>query len=229
MRVKKHKLAIEYIDWWKSDIGRKKRVKNGPLLGENIRAIICGPSDSGKTTVMLAMLISKNGLRYKNVYVYSKSLEQEKYQFLKKILNGIPQIGYHEFSNNQEVIPPDKILQNSVMIFDDISTENQAIVREYFSRGRHKGVDVFYICHSYARISKHNLRDNANNLFLMKMDDKNLHHVYASHVNGDMTFEKFREICRFCWRDDYSFLLIDKGSKIDEGRYRKCFNEFILL
>ena len=40
-----------------------------------VRAVICGPSGYGKTNVLLSLLESPNGLRFENVYVYSKSLQ----------------------------------------------------------------------------------------------------------------------------------------------------------
>ncbi|KYQ48820.1 hypothetical protein ALC60_12125 [Trachymyrmex zeteki] len=38
--------------------------------------------------------------------------------------------------------------------------------------GRHAHVDCFYLCQTYAKISKHLIRDNANLLILFKQDKK---------------------------------------------------------
>jgi len=54
--------------------------KHGNMLPIFIRRTICGPSKSnrfacGKTNVFISLLESPYGIRFKNVYVYSKSLQ----------------------------------------------------------------------------------------------------------------------------------------------------------
>ena len=50
--------------------------KHGNMLPNSIRGIICGPSNCGKTNVLISLLESPHGVRFENVYVYSKSLQQ---------------------------------------------------------------------------------------------------------------------------------------------------------
>ena len=55
----------------------------------------------------------------------------------------------------------------------------------------------------------------------------NLKRVYDDHVNTDVTFIEFKDLCVKCWkRDKYNFILIDKASAYDDGRYRKNFDGF---
>lgn len=202
--------------------------KHGDLLPSSIRCIITGSSNSGKTNVILNLLKNENGLRFENVYVYSKSLLQPKYEFLRQILKPIKELGYYEFNENEQVISPCKAKNNSVFIFDDIMCDKQAKIQEFFSRGRHNGVDSFYLSQTYARIPKHLIRDNVNLLVLFKLDDLNLKHVYDDHVTTDMPIQKFKEMCSLCWSNDrYGFLVIDKDSELNEGRYRKGFDAYI--
>lgn len=96
--------------------------------------------------------------------------------------------------------------------------------------GRHNCVDCFYLSQTYARISKHLVRDNANFLIIFKQDDKNLRHIYNDHVNTDMVFEQFKALCTECWRENkYGFLVISKDDDIADGRYRKGFDAYIKL
>ena len=74
------KLPVENFD-----VGHEKKIKrHGDLLPDSIRAIFCGPSNCGKTISLLALITHPNGIRFENVYVYSKSLNQPKYEFLKE-------------------------------------------------------------------------------------------------------------------------------------------------
>ena len=66
--------------------------RHGPLLPNSIRAVFCGPSACGKTNALISLIIHPNGLKFENVYVYSKSLNQPKYEFLKELLTPIDEI-----------------------------------------------------------------------------------------------------------------------------------------
>ena len=55
------------------------------MLPPSIRCIICGPSGCGKTNLLLNFLLSKGFLRFDRLHLYSKSLGQDKYQFLCRI------------------------------------------------------------------------------------------------------------------------------------------------
>ena len=52
--------------------------------------------------------------------------------------------------------------------------------------GRHRLIDCFYLCQTYAQIPKHLIRDNLNFLVLFRQDEMNLKHIYGDHVNTDM-------------------------------------------
>lgn len=212
------------------DFGKEKRKKrHGELLPDSIRAVFCGPSNCGKTNSLLALITHPNGLRFENLYVYSKSLNQPKYQFLKEVLEPIEGVSYLPFSEHETVVSPDEALPNSIMIFDDVACEKQDNVRAFFCMGRHKSVDSFYLCQSYAHIGKHLIRDNVNLLVIYRQDDVNLKHIYEDHVNTDLTFSEFRNLCSECWKKDkYGFIVIDKDREINDGRYRKGFDCFAI-
>jgi len=98
--------------------------RHGYLLPNTVRALVCGLSNCGKTNAVLALITHPNGLRFENVYVYCKSLQQPKYQFLEKLLKRVPGVGYFPFHSHEVVIPPNKARKNSLMLFDDIATSN---------------------------------------------------------------------------------------------------------
>ena len=66
-------------------------------------------------------------------------------------------------------------------------------------------------------------------LIIFRQDELNLKHVYEDHVNTDMSWNRFRELCSKCWNRDhkYSYLVIDKEKDIKDGRYRRGFDVFI--
>lgn len=201
--------------------------RHGNLLPNTIRAIFAGPSNCGKTNVMLSLLIDINGLKFNNVYLYSKSLYQPKYQFLEKVLRNVSDMKYFPYKENDAVLDPNEVRENSIFIFDDVACDKQNKIREYFCMGRHKAVDCFYLCQTYTKIPKHLIRDNCNLIVLFKQDDMNLRHAYEDHVGTDMSFEDFKSICGECWLEKFGFLVIDKDSDVEAGRYRKGFDIYI--
>lgn len=96
--------------------------------------------------------------------------------------------------------------------------------------GRHKRIDCFYLSQSYAHIPKHIIRENTNFLILFKQDVTSLKHISNYfNISSDMTFDEFRTICNDIWENKYDFLVIDYESNVNNGRYCKCFDQFIQI
>lgn len=204
--------------------------RHSDLLPSLVRGIITGSSGCGKTNALLCLIEHPLGIKFENIYIYTKSIFQPKYQYLKKIIDSIPEIGFYEFSTPEDILPPSQIKPNSIVIFDDISTKTpNHIIQEYFAMGRHNLLDVFFICQTYSSIPKQLIRDNANLLILFKQDGKNLRHVFDNHVSPDMSFEEFSALCNACWKNKHDFLVLNKDRDIKEGRYIANFNSKIIL
>lgn len=205
--------------------------RHSALLPNSIRCIISGPSNCGKTNLLINLIVSANGLKFENVYVYSKTLWQPKYEYLKKLFRPLRGVEYHEFSSSDELMEPKDIKPNSIIVFDDVICEkNQDIIRQYYSLGRHRSVDSFYLTTTYARVGKHLIRDNCNLLLFFRQDDLNLRHIFNDMgVGCHMRFDQFQTFCFECWRDRYGFVVIDLDSEVDCGRYRKGFSDYLIL
>jgi len=124
----------------------------GELFPNTIRSLVLGSSGCGKTNLMYFLLVNENGLRFENVYIYSKTLEQPKYKLLKRIIDDIDGINIFTFFENDKVIPPEEV-RFSIFNLDDVIGEHQNVIRDYFSRGRHNKIDIFYLAQSYSKVS----------------------------------------------------------------------------
>ena len=86
---------------WKKESTRH----NSPLLPDNIRGLICGSSNCGKTTLILNLLINPGWLDYNHLFVFGKSLHQKEYQILRKGLEvGLSKEQLANLFKNQESI-----------------------------------------------------------------------------------------------------------------------------
>lgn len=77
--------------------------KNNPELPQSIRGIIVGKSGSGKTNLLINLLLKKDILDYDNLMIYGKSLFQGEYKLLKK-LEELPKDGVLKLFQNQKII-----------------------------------------------------------------------------------------------------------------------------
>ena len=210
------------------------------LLPASIRAVICGPSNCGKTNLMMNLLLSQGTdgeslLNYQKVYIYSTSLGQDKYRFLKEFADSLKtKIGKTIFefcSSSDTIIPVEQLTkqaaqQRTLFVFDDCMLEKQEPIEKYFSQGRHGNADCFYLCQSFYKIPKRVIRENANLIILFRQDMRNLRQLYDAYVTCDMDFKDFLHFMEHCWnKSDYSFAVLDLTSASDSGRYRCGFDE----
>lgn len=209
----------------------KKTERHSALLPNNLRCIIAGSSGCGKTNVLISLIESEHGLKFENLYLYSKTLDQDKYKYLCELLRSIKEIGCYTFSGSENVNDPNLLKKNSLIVFDDVINDreiNKTAVRNIFTLGRHRCLDVIYLVQSYTKLNKHLIRDNCNFIILFRQDDLNLKHVYSDFgVNADMKFEQFRKLCLECWREPFSFVCISLEHQVNSGRYRKNFDQYL--
>lgn len=227
MKIEKQKFSLPITNH--DEIIEDTKIKKHGVLfgGDSKRGLLIGSSGSGKTNVMLSLLEHPNGLRFENIYLYAKSLYQPKYEYLRMLMKSLPEIGYFEYSDGDDVIAPEEIKPNSVIVFDDVQCSNHDKIKSYYCFGRHKNTDVFYQAQTYSAIPKQLVRDNVNLLIVLQQDVTNLKHIFEDHVNVDLSFKDFQDMCAVCWKDKYGFLVIDKDCRKDEGRYRMGFDNFI--
>ena len=84
--------------------GKKSR-DNNPFLPSNIRGLIVGKSNCGKTTLLINLLLQPGWLDYNHLYVYGKILHQREYKILKKgFESGLSKEQISNIFKNQEDI-----------------------------------------------------------------------------------------------------------------------------
>lgn len=231
IRIKQHQtvLPVVNLDCLDDKYEFEKKRKHGDLFPNSCRFIFAGPSGCGKSNALMSLIFDLNGLNFENVYIYSKSLYQPKYQILEQILHEVPGVNYFPFKENAEIAEPNDVETNSIFIFDDVIGENQDKIKSYYAMGRHKSIDVAFLCQTYVAIKKHIIRDNTNILVIFKQDDVNLKHIFDEHVSPDMTYDEFKKVCGLCWNNNFGFLVIVKDFDLNNGRYRMGFDKYIVL
>src|SRR5436190_8868460 len=136
---------VDNFDVLTGDNIKSKDGKHGTLLPNTVRCIVSGPSNVGKTNVVFNLIVNPKGLRFNNIYIFSKSLGQPKYQLLDKVLTDVEEINFFKFSSSDSIMQPSEALPHSVFIFDDVSSENHQVIQSYFTMERHYHIDSIYI------------------------------------------------------------------------------------
>src|SRR5918995_3029896 len=61
----------------------KKTKNHSSIFPESFRCLIIGQSGSGKTALLMRMLLQENILDYNKLFVFGRSLHQPEYQIIK--------------------------------------------------------------------------------------------------------------------------------------------------
>jgi ABC-type cobalamin/Fe3+-siderophores transport system ATPase subunit len=181
--------------------------KHAPFFPKNIFCIIAGSTGCGKTNLLLNLLLEEGYLDYGSLYVYCSTLYQPAYTHLKKrceemetnfkkTYNKNIKIGhfFEDSGDNKKestIVDPKDLNPkiSHVIVFDDVMLSDQTKIKEYFCKGRHNNVNIFYLCQSLHKVGKHCIRDNANIFILFHQDDKALKYFHETYVSGDMDFK----------------------------------------
>ena len=205
--------------------------KHSNLFPTNIFCVVAGSTGSGKTNLLVDLLKSGSKLNYHDVYIYTTTLYQPAYEHLKEYYGNMEKmIKYqtgqtvkiaHFLDPDEELVNPESLDKNKnhIMIFDDVLHKDQKQIKDYFCRGRHNNVNVFYLVQSLHAIAKHCIRQNANIFILFHQDKKTLKYFHETHCSGDMDFKEFEAFCNLAWTKKHGFVVINLWDDAYCGRY----------
>ena len=80
--------------------------------------------------------------------------------------------------------------KGSVVVFDDmLGARNSSQIDEFFTRGRHEKLDVYYISQSYFGLPKQSIRNNSDRLTLFKQTLRDVQSMYYDIGAFDMIYD----------------------------------------
>jgi len=195
-----------------------------PMFPNIMRCGIFGPSGCGKTNVLMTILLHHEPLA--SIYLCSRTAFQEKYRKLEDLVNsynlGKNKINFVKLTPDN-LIEPENVDEGASVIFDDVLTEGQDKIANFFLRGRHRKISCFYLAQSYTKIPKKSgIRENFNYLIIFRQDTVNLRQLYNEYITG-VDFQKFKNLCDKCWNLQYGFLVVDT----ENGTFKQKFDHVI--
>jgi len=203
------------------------------LLPIPLRCLIVGSSGSGKTNLLLNFIYNNNGIPFKHLYVFSRSIEQPAYADLRKHYEKVEKIIgsqiAHFYSNCNELLPLDECKNNSLAVFDDCVLDEQSKLKDYFIRGRHKHISCIYLSQNYSLVDMQVIRNNVNFLCIFKQNKHYTKRIYDDFIGSDMDFERFETMCNNCWSKPFGFISINVNKKTNDGKFRSMLKDVITV
>ena len=197
--------------------------------------IVCGPSlHQPIYNVMnkgFSVNLSKNQVR--NLFK-KQELIKEDYRDIDEIFENNELIGdggvNAEFIDDVDLIPDPSEFDESkknVLVLDDVLLGPQNKIEDMYTRGRHNGIDTFYLAQNYFKLPRQTIRENANFIVLFPQDMKNLNHIYNDHCSGDgISCNQFHDFCSSVWRSGkHKYVILDLTRDVDHGKYRTSLQD----
>ena len=100
-----------------------------------------------------------------------------------------------------------------------LGARNSSQIDEFFARGRHEDLDVYYISWSCFGLPRQSIRKNSYRLILFKQTLRVVQNMYYDIGGYDMLYSEFKEMCHKAWSKKFKYLCIDMTKK-KEGKYR---------
>ena len=180
------------------------------VANETNRTLIVGPSFCGKTHLLLNKLrLIRLEDPEKQIRIITRSPEQ--YENID--MQGI---------EVEENVGDLEEYRGCCVVIDDMLDSNQKLIDPFFTRGRHKSCDVYYLCQSYFDAPKKTVRNNSNIIILFQQTLKDVEHIHRDISGFDMSYEEFKSLCREAWNEKFNYLLINRLEDKNGSRYRIC-------
>ena len=112
--------------------------------------------------------------------------------------------------------------KNCCVVFDDMLESNQKLIDPFFTRGRHNLCDVYYLSQSYFDVPKRTIRMNSNIIILFRQNLRDVEHIYRNIAGFDMSYDKFKVLCREAWKENYNYLEINMLEDKNESKNKIC-------
>ena len=210
-----------------------------PLLPKHpFRMIICGSSGCGKSNLLLSLI--KDKLVFEKLHIYSKHLDQGKYQYIKDFYDtqdglikdkyGIDFKTIEHFENNLDEMVECSDLNKSyknLIIVDDFplpTPKEKKTIDELYTSCRHKNTSIIFIGQMYFRISR-NIRLNLSHLCIFNNNNNKELMMLHQELGCNLNLREFRKLYNGILNEKYKFLSIFNEDDT-ESKYRDGFEVF---
>ena len=131
---------------------------------------------------------------------------------------------YPNYTTSSEIKSINKY-KGSVVIFDDmLGARNSSRIDEFFTRGKHGDLDVYFNSESYFGLPRQSIRNNKYRLILFVQTLRDVRSMYYDIGPYNMKYDEFKEMCEKTWSERFNYFCKDMAKNKNEGKNR-IFNK----
>ena len=98
---------------------------------------------------------------------------------------------YPNYKTSTEIKPINKYKGSVVISNDMLGAKNISQKKEFFTRGRHEGLDVYYISQSHFALPRQSITKNSDRLILFKLTLREVQSMYQDIGAFDLIYDEF--------------------------------------
>ena len=119
----------------------------------------------------------------RNIYIITKSPPEQSSNSKIKI------------KDISDEIKPPKEYEKATIVFDDVlGSSNSKYLDQFFIRGRHNNLDIYYLSQFYFDLPERTIRNNSDKIFLLNQTLKDIENIYRDVVGYDMSYDEIKEL-----------------------------------
>jgi predicted AAA+ superfamily ATPase len=215
---------------------KKKQNKiNHPIGDPPFSLLVIGPSRSGKTNVILNLLVKWYSKAFDDIYLFSESAYEPSSGWMLMMERGIVDpknvIDSHKLLDKgiEAIIEKQKAdtsKENHVLvILDDIAKEAKSSknLESLYSRGRHFRISTVVLSQKFKDVAPAN-RNNANSVILYRPQQTMELESIAEAFAGLMPKDEFKQMIKDVTKEKYAFLFVNQLEPDENKKFRKNFD-----
>jgi len=209
------------------------------------RFLICGAGQTGKTTLLLALLTKPEFYRdYFDLFILvSPNIKHAQWEKALKTLGDRANC-YEDFSPSTEASIKERLQENNqvktkdgelcakkiLIVFDDMIDDkrlvNSAFLTTLFTRGRHYCTSVVFSTQLYVNFPLRLRKQMTNIIIFASSNSKEVDAVYAEYCHQHLSRQEFDILFKDATKGKYKFLYIDTRAANPAQKYRSGFCNF---
>jgi hypothetical protein len=216
-------------------VNKKKSKINHPIGDPPFSLLVIGPSRSGKTNVVLNLLVKWYSKAFDEIFLFSESAYEPSSGWMlmmeKEIIDERNVVSSHKHLDKGietiiELQKDDTTKERQVLvILDDIAKEakNSKNLEALYSRGRHFRISTIVLSQKFKDVAPAN-RNNANAVIVYRPQQKLELDSIAEAFAGLMPYEEFKQMLKDVTSEKFSFLFINQLEPDENKKFRKNFD-----
>ena len=216
---------------------KNSQYKNYPAIRISIpnRILIVGSSGSGKSNILLNLIIGMNC--FTKIWFIVKSPDEPLYKFFISEIREIEKklkISMLTVSSEIDEIPHiDEIDKDetNLFVFDDVISEKTTRLKnisDFWIRGRKQNITTIFLSQSFYK-TPHIIRQNTDVIIFKKIGTRRDLKMILSDYSLDKSVEELMQMYKRCNTGDINnFFMIDLKTNKTEDKFRMNFDPFPL-